>query len=83
MPNDWQVEYVREQVGLTSARQGHTRRGNVGYVHCNAHNMNLAFQDAFSKVNICRDAMKTVARTRKDSQRADQYNHKVSKKTAL
>ena len=30
------------------------------YVHCNAHNMNDAFQDAVSKVNICRDAMKTV-----------------------
>ncbi|KAK0147761.1 Zinc finger MYM-type protein 1 [Merluccius polli] len=30
------------------------------YVHCNAHNMNLAFQDAVSRVNICRDAMKTV-----------------------
>ena len=30
------------------------------YAHCNAHNMNLAFQDVVSKVNICRDAMKTV-----------------------
>ena len=28
------------------------------YVHCNAHNMNLAFQDAVSRVR--RDAMKTV-----------------------
>ena len=28
------------------------------YLHCNAHNMNLAFQDA--KVNICQDVLKTV-----------------------
>ena len=28
------------------------------YVHCNPHNMNLALQDAVSKVNICRDAVK-------------------------
>ena len=30
------------------------------YVHCNAQKMNLAFQDAVSKVNMCRDAMMTV-----------------------
>ena len=45
------------------------------YMHCNTHNMNLAFQDAVSKVHICRDAMKTV--------RADQYNQGVTKKTGM
>ena len=51
--------YVREQVGLTSARQGHTKEEAM-YVPCTTHNMNLAFQDAVSKVNIWRDAMRTV-----------------------
>lgn len=30
------------------------------YVHCNAHNMNLAFQDAVAESKLCRDAMNVV-----------------------
>lgn len=30
------------------------------YVHCNAHSMNLAFQDAVAESKLCRDAMNVV-----------------------
>lgn len=32
----------------------------VMYIHCNAHNMNLAFQDAVAESKLCRDAMNIV-----------------------
>ena len=60
VPDDWQDEYVSEQVYNRLQPRVKDKQEGAMCVHCNAHNMNLAFHDAVTKVNLCRGAMKTV-----------------------